>query len=101
MADVLLMTSARAARYEAVQEQERRLARNRKPLPAIFTAGQWSVAAGNTIATVTVSAMPTGAEAIMYNLNGGKWQNAGKPGTVGEKMWQWYQDFKNTIMRKG
>lgn len=27
--------------------------------------------------------------------------NAGKPGPVGEKMWQWYQDFKNTIMRKG
>lgn len=26
---------------------------------------------------------------------------SGKPGPVGEKMWQWYQDFKNTIMRKG
>ncbi len=25
----------------------------------------------------------------------------GKPGPVGEKMWQWYQDFKNTVMRKG
>lgn len=25
----------------------------------------------------------------------------GKPGPVGERMWQWYQDFKNTIMRKG
>ncbi len=24
----------------------------------------------------------------------------GKPGPVGEKMWQWYQDFKNTVMRK-
>ena len=27
--------------------------------------------------------------------------NAGKPGPAGERMWQWYQDFKNTIMRKG
>lgn len=26
---------------------------------------------------------------------------AGKPGPVGERMWQWYQDFKNTVMRKG
>ena len=25
----------------------------------------------------------------------------GKPGPVGERMWQWYQDFKNTVMRKG
>jgi D-alanine transaminase len=25
----------------------------------------------------------------------------GKPGPVGEQMWQWYQDFKNTVMRKG
>ncbi|MGE5471861.1 MAG: D-amino acid aminotransferase [Bacteroidota bacterium] len=25
----------------------------------------------------------------------------GRPGPVGEKMWQWYQDFKNTVMRKG
>ncbi|MCA1937734.1 MAG: D-amino acid aminotransferase [Dechloromonas sp.] len=25
----------------------------------------------------------------------------GKPGRVGERMWQWYQDFKNTVMRKG
>ncbi|WP_374326149.1 D-amino acid aminotransferase [Azonexus sp.] len=25
----------------------------------------------------------------------------GRPGPVGERMWQWYQDFKNTIMRKG
>lgn len=25
----------------------------------------------------------------------------GKPGPCGEKMWQWYQDFKNTVMRKG
>ena len=27
--------------------------------------------------------------------------HAGKPGPFGERMWQWYQDFKNTIMRKG
>lgn len=26
---------------------------------------------------------------------------AGKPGPLGERMWQWYQDFKNTVMRKG
>jgi len=25
----------------------------------------------------------------------------GHPGPVGERMWQWYQDFKNTVMRKG
>jgi len=25
----------------------------------------------------------------------------GKPGPLGEQMWQWYQDFKNTVMRKG
>jgi D-alanine transaminase len=25
---------------------------------------------------------------------------AGKPGPLGERMWQWYQDFKNTVMRK-
>lgn len=25
----------------------------------------------------------------------------GRPGPLGERMWQWYQDFKNTVMRKG
>ncbi|WP_412478140.1 D-amino acid aminotransferase [Azonexus sp. IMCC34839] len=25
----------------------------------------------------------------------------GEPGPYGEKMWQWYQDFKNTVMRNG
>ena len=25
----------------------------------------------------------------------------GQPGPVGEQMWHWYQDFKNTVMRKG
>ena len=24
-----------------------------------------------------------------------------KPGPFGRQMWQWYQDFKNTVMRKG
>ena len=26
---------------------------------------------------------------------------SGQPGPLGERMWQWYQDFKNTVMRKG
>ena len=25
----------------------------------------------------------------------------GQPGPLGQRMWQWYQDFKNTVMRKG
>jgi D-alanine transaminase len=25
----------------------------------------------------------------------------GQPGPLGERMWQWYQEFKNTVMRKG
>lgn len=25
----------------------------------------------------------------------------GQPGPFGEQMWQWYQDFKNSVMRKG
>jgi len=25
----------------------------------------------------------------------------GQPGPLGEQMWRWYQDFKNTVMRKG
>jgi D-alanine transaminase len=25
----------------------------------------------------------------------------GQPGSLGKQMWQWYQDFKNTVMRKG
>ena len=25
----------------------------------------------------------------------------GKPGPLAGQMWQWYQDFKNTVMRKG
>ncbi|UCV28819.1 D-amino acid aminotransferase [Ferribacterium limneticum] len=31
----------------------------------------------------------------------GNGPNAGQPGPFGEQMWQWYQDFKNTVMRKG
>ena len=31
----------------------------------------------------------------------GKGEQAGKPGPFGEQMWQWYQDFKNSVMRKG
>ena len=29
----------------------------------------------------------------------GTGQNAGRPGPLGERMWQWYQEFKNTVMR--
>ena len=25
----------------------------------------------------------------------------GKPGPLRERMWQWYQDFKQSVMRKG
>ena len=25
----------------------------------------------------------------------------GQPGPVAARMWQWYQDFKNTVMRQG
>ena len=31
----------------------------------------------------------------------GKPVGTGKPGPCAARMWQWYQDFKNTIMRKG
>lgn len=31
----------------------------------------------------------------------GQGTNAGQPGPCGEQMFQWYQDFKNTVMRKG
>lgn len=31
----------------------------------------------------------------------GNGPDAGRPGPVGERMWQWYQDFKNTVMRHG
>lgn len=81
MTNVMLMSDARAARFAAVQEQERRNARGHKPLPTDFATGQWSVAAGNAKATVTVTAMPANAEAIMYRVNYGTWQNAGRATT--------------------
>ncbi len=31
----------------------------------------------------------------------GNGPTAGQPGPLGQQMWQWYQDFKNTVMRKG
>ena len=31
----------------------------------------------------------------------GKPVGTGKPGPYAEQIWQWYQDFKNTVMRKG
>ena len=31
----------------------------------------------------------------------GRGENAGKPGPLAATMWQWYQDYKNTVMRKG
>ncbi|MFN4327135.1 MAG: D-amino acid aminotransferase [Azonexus sp.] len=31
----------------------------------------------------------------------GKPVGTGKPGPCAARMWQWYQDFKNTVMRKG
>ncbi len=31
----------------------------------------------------------------------GKGPTAGQPGPLAERMWQWYQDFKNSVMRKG
>ncbi|AXS78809.1 D-amino acid aminotransferase [Dechloromonas sp. HYN0024] len=31
----------------------------------------------------------------------GNGPHAGQPGPLGQQMWQWYQDFKNTVMRKG
>ena len=31
----------------------------------------------------------------------GKAVGSGAPGPVGKQMWQWYQDFKNTVMRNG
>ena len=31
----------------------------------------------------------------------GHGKNAGQPGPLAATMWQWYQDFKNSVMRKG
>ena len=30
----------------------------------------------------------------------GQGEYSGKPGPIGKTMWQWYQDFKNTVMRR-
>lgn len=40
-------------------------------------------------------------EVLAITTLDGKAVGNGKPGPVGERMWQWYQDFKNTVMRKG
>ena len=41
------------------------------------------------LAITTLDGRPVGNGAI-----------AGKPGPLGERMWQWYQDFKQSVMRK-
>ncbi|KAB2923980.1 MAG: D-amino acid aminotransferase [Dechloromonas sp.] len=40
-------------------------------------------------------------EVLAITTLDGKPVGNGTPGPVGERMWQWYQDFKNTVMRKG
>jgi len=40
-------------------------------------------------------------EILAITLLDGTAVGTGQPGPIGEKMWQWYQDFKNTVMRKG
>ena len=40
-------------------------------------------------------------EVLAITTLDGKPVGNGKPGPVGEQMYQWYQDFKNTVMRKG
>lgn len=46
-------------------------------LPGAFVAGNWTVAAGNASASVTVSALPaangSAITAVQYRLNGGAW----------------------------
>lgn len=76
MADVVNLTDARAARFAAVQENERRSRDARTRFPAEFEAGDWSVAAGNGEAVVTVSTLPLRAEAVMYRIGSGVWTNA-------------------------
>ena len=82
MPDVALLSSARAARFAAVQNEEITRRKARAAMPEAFTAGQWSVASGDQQATVTVSQFPARAEAVMYLVNNGTWQNAriGAPG---------------------
>lgn len=40
-------------------------------------------------------------EVLSITTLDGQAVGSGRPGPVGERMWQWYQDFKNTVMRKG
>lgn len=40
-------------------------------------------------------------EVLAITTLDGQAVGTGHPGPVGERMWQWYQDFKNTVMRKG
>ena len=40
-------------------------------------------------------------EVLAITTLDGKPVGNGTPGPFGERMWQWYQDFKNTVMRKG
>lgn len=82
MPDVTLLSSARAARFAAVQNMELAARHARASLPAEFAAGQWSVASGDQSAVVTVSAFPDRCEAVMFRVGNGVWQNAhlGAPG---------------------
>jgi len=40
-------------------------------------------------------------EVLAITMLDGQPVGSGQPGPLGERMWQWYQDFKNTVMRKG
>jgi len=40
-------------------------------------------------------------EVLAITMLDGQPVGNGQPGPLGERMWQWYQDFKNTVMRKG
>ena len=40
-------------------------------------------------------------EVLAITTLDGKPVGSGTPGPLGEQMWQWYQDFKHSVMRKG
>ena len=40
-------------------------------------------------------------EILAITMLDGEPVSTGKPGPLAGQMWQWYQDFKNTVMRKG
>jgi len=40
-------------------------------------------------------------EILAITMLDGALVGTGKPGPLGQAMWQRYQDFKNTVMRKG